>query len=137
VINRRELLAGGAAILGTALVPRSVRALRPGRELTREQFAALLGHRFYVFVDRKWWRLHLLEVREVASGPDVEQFSLILGPWHRRRSRYSSRSRPDIPEGLHDFYNRQLGWFPLFVQGRDEGRYEAIFSLLQDGPRLP
>jgi hypothetical protein len=134
VIKRRELLAGSAVIVGAGLVPRSVRALRPATDLTREQFAALLGHRFYVFTGQKWWRLHLLEVTDFASGSEVEQFSLILGPWQRRRSRYSPRSRPEIPEGLHYVYNRRLGWFSLFVQERDGDRYEATFSLLRDGP---
>lgn len=134
MIKRRELLAGSAALVCAGLVPRSVFAQTPASGPTREQFVALLGDRFYVFVDPRWRRLRLLEVKDFESGSDLEQFSLIFGPRRRYRSRYASRSRFYIPEGLNDFYNRRLGWFPLFVQERDEGRYEAVFSLLRDEP---
>ncbi len=122
MINRRELMVGGAAVVAAGLIPGALGAFEAAGEPSRELFLSLVRHKFYVFVSGRIHRVRLLEVNEWPSQRGLEQFALVL---------LGKRRRP-IPEGLYDVWNRRIGWFSLYIQPLEAPFYTAVFGLLRD-----
>lgn len=92
-------------------------------QISKAAFAEQVKTRFHVQFDgQPAWELELTEVKEFATTPRIEQFSLFfLGP-------------PEAPiwQGLYPLLHDQLGRLDIFLvpigQDRTGVQYEAVFN---------